>query len=174
MACIFPYCAPLPSHIVFPIHPQLATDFSRTLRPRRYTIVNRVRRKDGGHSKDIEVLQDREIWLKERSYRTNTTSLAIKGHSKTVLPMDGRITATGKMLVCCRTTSSASALLYADFGYRRVSPHFGCFFTGFGERISSGVVGKSWTAFSGDQDFLFQSSFIMAVGVQLRRMHQSR
>ncbi|GBP17006.1 Sortilin-related receptor [Eumeta japonica] len=39
------------------IHPQFATDFSRTPRLRRYAIIKRVRRKGDGHSKDIEVLQ---------------------------------------------------------------------------------------------------------------------
>ncbi|GBP81811.1 hypothetical protein EVAR_64512_1 [Eumeta japonica] len=29
-----------------------------------------------------------------------------------------------------------------DFGYRRVSPHFGLSFQGFGVRISCGAVGK--------------------------------
>ncbi|GBP65329.1 hypothetical protein EVAR_52103_1 [Eumeta japonica] len=54
--------------MVIPIHPQFATDFSRTPRPRRYTVIKRVTEKGGGHSKDIEVPQPKDV-IKRRPSR---------------------------------------------------------------------------------------------------------
>ncbi|GBP70862.1 hypothetical protein EVAR_53526_1 [Eumeta japonica] len=53
----FPYCASLPSHLLAPIRPQIATDYSNSAPAPLHNKTRPVT--SGGHSREIEVLQCR-------------------------------------------------------------------------------------------------------------------
>ncbi|GBP80846.1 hypothetical protein EVAR_62376_1 [Eumeta japonica] len=52
----FPYCASLPSHLLVPIRPQIATDYLNST-PTPLHTIKRVTETSGGHSNEIEILQ---------------------------------------------------------------------------------------------------------------------